>query len=155
MKKKIVLSLLLICLCSCSTKEEVVETFELSYQEIEIIPGKDFQSSALKDEELNFMELSSCAFDGNDKVYTYENMEITVSPLDGKDIVYSIYFLNDRITTKEGVKITDDKETMIETYGENYKNINNKYSYLKGDVLLSFIIENDIIISIEYMYSNN
>jgi hypothetical protein len=155
MKKKIVLSLLLICLCSCSTKEEVVETFELSYQEIEIIPGKDFQSSALKDEELNFMELSSCAFDGNDKVYTYENMEITVSPLDGKDIVYSIYFLNDRITTKEGVKITDDKETMIETYGENYKNINNKYSYLKGDVLLSFIIENDVIISIEYMYSNN
>ncbi|MFA6327342.1 MAG: hypothetical protein WCX15_00500 [Bacilli bacterium] len=155
MKKKIVLSLLLICLCSCSTKEEVVETFELSYQEIEIIPGKDFQSSALKDEELNFMELSSCAFDGNDKVYTYENMEITVSPLDGKDIVYSVYFLNDRITTKEGVKITDDKETMIETYGENYKNINNKYSYLKGDVLLSFIIENDIIISIEYMYSNN
>jgi hypothetical protein len=101
------------------------------------------------------MELSSCAFDGNDKVYTYENMEITVSPLDGKDIVYSVYFLNDRITTKEGVKITDDKETMIETYGENYKNINNKYSYLKGDVLLSFIIENDIIISIEYMYSNN
>lgn len=155
MKKKIVLSLLLICLCSCSTKEEVVETFELSYQEIEIIPGKDFQSSALKNEELNFMELSSCAFDGNDKVYTYENMEITVSPLDGKDIVYSVYFLNDRITTKEGVKITDDKETMIETYGENYKNINNKYSYLKGDVLLSFIIENDIIISIEYMYSNN
>ncbi|NLD78989.1 MAG: hypothetical protein GX641_01465 [Mollicutes bacterium] len=155
MKKKIVLSLLLICLCSCSTKEEVVETFELSYQEIEIIPGKDFQSSALKDEELNFMELSSCAFDGNDKVYTYENMEITVSPLDGKDIVYSVYFLNDRITTKEGVKITDDKETMIETYGENYKNINNKYSYLKGDVLLSFIIENDVIISIEYMYSNN
>lgn len=155
MKKKIVLSLLLICLCSCSTKEEVVETFELSYQEIEIIPGKDFQSSALKDEELNFTELSSCAFDGNDKVYTYENMEITVSPLDGKDIVYSVYFLNDRITTKEGVKITDDKETMIETYGENYKNINNKYSYLKGEVLLSFIIENDIIISIEYMYSNN
>lgn len=155
MKKKIVLSLLLICLCSCSTKEEVVETFELSYQEIEIIPGKDFQSSALKDEELNFMELSSCAFDGNDKVYTYENMEITVSPLDGKDIVYSVYFLNDRITTKEGVKITDDKETMIETYGENYKNINNKYSYLKGEVLLSFIIENDVIISIEYMYSNN
>lgn len=155
MKKKIVLSLLLICLCGCSTNEKIADTFELSYQEVEIIPGKEFKSSALKAEELNFMELSSCAFDGNDKVYTYENMEITVSPLDGKDIVYSVYFLNDRITTKEGVKITDDKEVMIETYGENYKHINNKYTYSKGDVLLSFIIENDIIISIEYMYSNN
>ena len=40
---------------------------------------------------------------------------------------------------------------MIEKYGENYEiSLETKYTYTRGDVDLSFIIENDIITSIEY-----
>ena len=49
------------------------------------------------------------------------------------------------------IKITDSKEKMIEKYGENYEiSLETKYTYTRGDVDLSFIIENDIITSIEY-----
>lgn len=134
MKKKLIILLFLVFISGCSTEKKEVDTFKLSYQNVEIVPGQEFKSSALKNEELNFVELSSCAFDGNDKVYTYEDMEITASPLKGKDIVYSVYFLNERITTKEGVKITDDKKVMIEKYGNDYKKVNNKYNIIIANI---------------------
>ena len=40
---------------------------------------------------------------------------------------------------------------MIETYGEDYNlSMDNKYTYTRENVELSFIVENNIITSIEY-----
>ena len=40
---------------------------------------------------------------------------------------------------------------MLEAYGDDYENpVENSYVYTKGDVNLSFIVENDVITSIEY-----
>jgi uncharacterized lipoprotein YehR (DUF1307 family) len=141
------------------TKDEksgniVEDTFKFAYKGVDVTPGKEFKSESI-DEEASFFELESCAFEGNDKVYTYENMEITASAMNGKDTVYSIYFLNDAVETTEGVKIADEKAKMIEKYGEKYEHINNKYTYVKGNVALSFIVENDVITSIEYTYNTD
>jgi hypothetical protein len=162
MKKNILIIIPLILLISlmitgCKKEENkniVEDTFKFSYKEVDVTPGKEFKSESIN-EKASYFELDSCAFEGNDKVYTYENIEVTSSEMNGKNIVYSVYLLNDAVSTPEGVKITDDKEIMIEKYGENYEYINNEYIYIKSNVALSFIVENDTIISIEYIYNSN
>lgn len=125
-------------------------TLSIKYKNVELVPGTEFSENKIN-EEANLSEIQSCAFDGVDKVYTYENLEITVASVNGKDTVYSVYFDNDEIETAEGLKVTDTKDKMIEKYGTEYKEeLGRKYIYVNGNVELSFIIENDIITAIEY-----
>ena len=126
------------------------QSFSIKYNGIEIAPGTEFKEENIK-EKAEITEIPSCAFEGTDKVYTYENIEITVAKIDGKDKVYSVYFIDETPETAEGVKISDSKDLMIEKYGTDYKEeLGNKYTYTKGNVELSFIIENDTITSIVY-----
>lgn len=126
------------------------ETFSVKFDGVEIVPGTEFNESEIN-EESDFSEIPSCAFEGTDKMYTYSNVEIVVAKINKKDTVYSVYFIDDTIQTAEGVKITDSKDVMIEKYGSDYENtLENKYVYTKNNVELSFIIENNIITGIEY-----
>ena len=55
------------------------------------------------------------------------------------------------LETEEGIKISDTVDDMLEAYGDDYENpVENSYVYTKGDVNLTFIVENDVITSIEY-----
>lgn len=141
------------CTNTKDKKDDSESTVIIAYKGIDITPGIEFRSESIN-EKAEYLELESCAFEGNDKVYKYQSIEITTSAISGKETVYSAYFLNDTIQTIEGVKISDEKALMIEKYGENYEHINNEYKYIKSGVALSFIIENDIIISIEYIYNS-
>lgn len=133
------------------TEEQGGDAFKMIYRGVDVAPGREFSKDSIS-EEAAFAELASCAFEGTDKVYTYENVEITASELKGKETVYSVYFLNETVETPEGIKITDEKAKILEKYGENYNELGNQISFTKGDVVLSFIVENDIITSIEYVY---
>lgn len=156
--KKVITLLLLIILVGCTSNENIKEEindekYKFNYNNIDLTPGTKFDNTSI-DEEYEFFELDSCAFEGNDKVYKYENFELTSSSINDVETIYSIYFLNDSIKTIEGVKITDDLSLMIDKYGNSYELINNEYKYTKSNVILSFIVENDIIVSIEYIYNN-
>lgn len=138
-----------------STSNIESEKFEMKYENIEITPGMVFDKNKLN-EEVKVSEIPSCAFDGTDNVYTLSNLEITVANIDGEDRVYSVYFLDDEVETNEGVKITDSKQKMIDKYGNNYEQrLGNQFTYTKGNVELTFIIENEIITSIEYTLKTN
>lgn len=129
--------------------------YTVEYKGVNITPGTKFDENAIP-EEYNYSEIQSCAFDGNDKVYTYADVEVNVALVNGVDTVYSVYFLDTEAETKEGVKMSDTKEAMIEAYGEDYEStVDNSYVYKKGDVELSFIVENDVITSIEYTLDVN
>lgn len=133
-----------------SNQNNLAEGYSLKYKGIDITPGKAFKESDIS-EKYDYSEIESCAFEGKDKIYTYSDVEVNVAKVDGKDTVYSVYFLNTEPETGEGIKISDSKEQMIKAYGENYENITEtNYIYKKGNVNLSFIVENDIITSIEY-----
>lgn len=120
------------------------------YEGIKIIPGEEFKENTIQ-EEANYSEITSCAFEGNDKIYTYKGIEITLALIDGTYKVYEIYCINDMAETQEGIKITDSKSAMIEAYGTNYEEeFGNKYTYNEENIKKSFIIENDIITSIVY-----
>lgn len=131
-------------------EKETANTFEMVYQGVNITPGKAFEANKIT-EQATISEIASCAFDGTDKVYTYENLEIIVANVEGKETVYSVYFINDIPKTVEGVKIASSKDEMIQKYGEEYKTgLGNKYTYTKGNVELSFTVENEVITGIEY-----
>mgnify|MGYP000604531448 FL=1 len=88
--------------------------------------------------------------EGLDRIYKYENYEITTYERDGKERIQSIYLLNDMAKTEEDVKITDSYNKMIEKYSDNYVREENMYTYIQGKTALKFIVENNIITSIEY-----
>lgn len=151
----IVVLLLIGIVIACSLKTNKKEnstskTFSMIYKGVEVLPGTKFDESQIK-EKADFSEIPSCAFSGTDKVYTYEGVEIIVAQIENIDKVYSVYFINDLAQTGEGLKISDNKQKMIETYGEDYNlSMDNKYTYTRENVELSFIVENNIITSIEY-----
>ncbi len=135
---------------SLQTSSTTEEAFSVKLDGVEIVPGTEFQMSEIS-EEADVAEIPSCAFEGTDKVYTYSNVEIVVAKINGKDTVYSLYFIDDTMQTAEGVKITDSKDVMIEKYGNDYDNtLENRYIYKKNNVELSFIVENDVITGIDY-----
>lgn len=124
--------------------------FTLQDNEKNLTPGQVFTKENFGVEQ-SYSEIPSCAFQGTDKVYNYGAYEITTSDINGKETIYSTYLLDDSIKTPEGVKIADDKNAMITAYGENYQQNGNEYIYTDGIVNLSFIIENDTIMSIQYV----
>lgn len=135
------------------TNEEVTAEYKFFYSGVNVTPGSDFDSSLIN-EKANKSTITSCAFEGLDNVYTYSNVEITANESNDKEMVYSVYLLDDSIETPEGVKVTDEKSDMIDAYGDNYTEDGGIYTYTSTskDVKLNFTINNGVIVGIEYIY---
>lgn len=130
-------------------KKEVKGT--ITYEGADVTPGKSFNEKSIA-ETAQKSELPSCALEGMDHVYRYSNVEITANVKDGKETIYSVYFITEDAKTPEGVGIGDSKDKMINTYGNGYTNDVSVYTYLSdnGKVNINFQIENDVITSIDY-----
>jgi len=98
----------------------------------------------------SYFEAPSCAFQGIDKMYTYSHFEIDTYPDGDTDKISMILFLDDLVSTAEGVCIGMTKEDMEKAYGTDYEVSNGFYRYTKDNMKLSFIIEDGEIRSIEY-----
>lgn len=132
------------------SNENVEQKEAIIYKNVEIIPGTEFKEDEIQ-EEAAYSEILSCAFEGNDKIYTYEGVEVTLALIDGIYKVYEIYCINDMSETKEGVKISDSKSVMIEKYGTEYEEeFGNRYTYTRDNVEISFTVENDVVTGIVY-----
>ncbi len=97
-----------------------------------------------------YMEAASCAFQGLDKFFTYSGFELSTYPDGEKDMVYSVYFLDDSVTTKEGIYIGSSKDDVIAAYGEDYTEKSSQIAYTMGETELAFILEEDMVTSITY-----
>ena len=104
---------------------------------------------AILGEPASYFEAESCAFKGLDKVYTYSGFTVSTNPKDDNtDLICSILLTDDSVTTIEGVYIGSPASAVIEKYGEPSGDI---YSYEKNGVSLVFVVENDTVVSIEYL----
>lgn len=102
-------------------------------------------------EPMHYFEAPSCAFQGMDKIYSYNGFEFQTYTEDGKDYIYSIHFLDDSVTTYEGIGLNASLEDIVDAYGSNYVQSFNQYTYTKGECNLSFILENNEVVSVEYV----
>lgn len=97
-----------------------------------------------------YFEAPSCAFEGIDRMYTYNNFELDTYPVNNIDHISAIIFKDDMITTAEGVGIGDSAEKVAEIYGEDAINESGMVVYEKDGMKLCFIIKEDMVVSVEY-----
>ncbi len=134
------------------TAETTKDVYTFADGDKKAVLGEEFNKDAFGKEE-NYSEIASCAFEGLDRTYTYTDYEITTFPDGDKERVFSVYFLNENVQTQEGVKITDSFDKMKEVYGEPTNQQGNQYVYTKGKTNMEFIVEEDVITSIQYSYT--
>ena len=85
-----------------------------------------------------------------DKIYTYTSFEISTYPNGSNDLVSSIYFKDDTITTEEGAYLGMSKTDVLAMYGDNYVESAGVVIYSKGGMELQFIFDGETLASIEY-----
>lgn len=125
-------------------------TFDASGVTVEVdAPFADIESDL--GEPVDFFESESCAFGDLDKVYTYSGFRIDTYQLEGTDYVSDVVFMDDTISTPEGVAIGDSVDKMKEAYGEPTEEDASQAIYEKGDMKLVFILDGDTIKTIEYL----
>ena len=98
----------------------------------------------------NYAETTSCAFKGLDKTYSYPGFDLYTYPLNGKDNVNSVYFVDDTVSTPEGIHIGSTKEEMEAAYGTDYEEEFGAYTYTKDQSRLQFLVADGVIDSVEY-----
>ncbi len=106
-------------------------------------------------EESKYFEATSCAFEGLDKTYTYDGIEIVTYPVEDKDFISSVRILDNSVSTPEGITIGSTKEQVIAAYGEDYEDVVGQWNYTDGDAELSIIFKGDEVLSISYYAIND
>jgi len=101
--------------------------------------------------EKAYFEAESCAFPGLEKTYTYTSFNLYTYEDGDKDRVASIVILDDSVGTAEGIYLNASLDDVIAKYGDDYEHTLNLYKYASGLMELSFIIEDKVVTSIEYV----
>ena len=129
-----------------------LDDYVFEYKGVKIAPDMNTNEflSALGD-PLHYYEVKSCAFEGMDKIYTYTSFEISTYPNGANDLVSSIYFKDDTVTTQEGAYLGMSKSDVLALYGSNYTESAGAYVYSKGGMELHFIFDGETLASIEYV----
>lgn len=101
-------------------------------------------------EPKSYTEEASCAFEGLDKTYGYGGYYISTYPDGDKDYIYSAWFVDDSITTEEGVYIGSTKAEVETAYGADCFGDSATATLTKGDTKLIIILTDDAVSSVQY-----
>jgi len=101
-------------------------------------------------EPKSYTEETSCAFEGLDKTYFYGNFYMTTYPQGDKDYVFSMWFVDDTLTTAEGIYIGAEQAEVEAAYGADAFNGTNAYVVEKGESKLMILITDGCVSSIQY-----
>ena len=169
MKKVLMISLIFCLFLTGCAKEnsEILDnggneqkflTFNVKYEGVDVTPGKNFNYKDINNgQEPKISTIAGCALYGYDHVYTYDNVEITANIVEegNYEMVYSVEFLNDTISTPEGIKIGSTVDNMIKAYGEGYDEFNGVYTYNGVGVYLTIQTKENIVKNINYTLVTN
>ena len=97
-----------------------------------------------------YFESESCAFKGLDKQYDYGSYVIYTYPKDDVDYVLSVELKDDTVEAQGGLCIGSTKDDVIKAMDYPDSQTNTTYLYNGATSQLSFIMENDVVTSIQY-----
>ena len=97
----------------------------------------------------DYFESESCAFEGLDKVYTYPGFHLNTYPVEEKDYVLSVDFMDDTVETDEGISIGSTKDEVTEAYGDPAEESETSLVYEKGDTEMTIGLDGDNVSSLE------
>lgn len=153
MKKLLTLFLVLSFIVGCTPKQAVKFTkvdATIVVNGVTLTPGMKYSTPALSG-WLEFAELTSCAYKGNDKVYDYTGFSLFTYSDGIDDFILSIEF-TDTTQTKKGLKIGSTKAEVIKAYGEDYETKLLNIVYTDGQTNLTFLVINDKVEGISLNY---
>lgn len=101
-------------------------------------------------EPKSYTEEASCAFTGLDKTYFYGSYYLTTYPMGEEDFIYSLWLVDDSLSTPEGIYIGCSKADVEAAYGTEGFNGSNAYVMTKGVSTLTIILDGDTVSSIQY-----
>ncbi len=116
---------------------------------VKLIPGAVFDAELLP-EANDVFQVPSCAIEGTDDVYSYDAAEITAYNDGTGPVIYSIYLLDPNVATEEGLLLGDDLAQVETLCGTEYQDMDGELVYTKGATELRIILEDDVVVSIEY-----
>lgn len=164
MKKLIAILLavaMMLCFAACQptetpddsgNKEPVQDSFSFTYKGTKIaLHAPAAQVIAALGEPKTYSESTSCAFEGLDKSYGYGSFYLETYPIGDKDYVYGWYFVDDMVENDEGICIGASKADVEAAYGAESFNGTNAYTVKKGSGMLTIILENDVVSSVQYV----
>ena len=102
-------------------------------------------------EPKSYTEEESCAFNGLDKTYYYGSFYLQTYPQGDADKVYCIWLVDDSVTTEEGVFIGSTQAQVSKAYGDESYNGSNAYVMKTDNCILTIILENGTVNSIQYI----
>jgi outer membrane murein-binding lipoprotein Lpp len=102
-------------------------------------------------EPVSYYEAASCAFGDLDKMYTYSGFELDTYSENGQDYVSAVILKDDSVSTTEGLTIGDSVEKVKELYTDVADESDSALVYHKGNMKLCIFIEDDAVVSIEYL----
>ncbi len=97
-----------------------------------------------------YFEAPSCAYEGMDKVYTYNSIVVRSYTRDGEDFIAAVELKDDTVATAEGIRIGSTEDEVRAAYGEDGVAGTSGIEYTLGDSFISFIFENGKVVAITY-----
>jgi len=116
---------------------------------IEMDQGMDYLLAELG-EPLGVFEAPSCAFDGIDRIFGFPGIQIHTYPDGELDRVHTISFLDDSLSTVNGIFLGSSWDDVVAAYGSGYVQDITMFTYTIGRTTLSFFVEGDMVTGIIY-----
>ncbi len=95
-------------------------------------------------------EVDSCAYQGKDRLYTYDGFELTTNQTGGSEKIASLLIRGKDIATPEGLKIGASEAEITKLYGSAVPEFG-IYRYQKGNAELSVYTTAGVVDEIEYL----
>ena len=130
------------------------DNFVFTYEGVDIVLGSEPTETLEKlGDAKNSLTVPSCAHDGTDYVYTYNNMSLTVYIATGseKGYISDVLITSDLVATPEGVEIGMAPDVARSKYGDPDQETDAMWVYKRGTSELLLTISSGKIVSIEYM----
>ncbi len=108
---------------------------------------------AVLGEPATYFEAASCAFEGLDKISTFDHYEVDTYPDGDRDLVSAVLLLDDLVTTTEGACIGQSQEDIEAIYGTDYEMKGTAMVYTKDGSHLEFVLAGGQVQSISYQSS--
>jgi|GEM_PF-454271 len=128
------------------------DDISITYNDTVLKPNTLYDETMIS-EEYEYYEAQSCGFDGLDKIYTYNTIEIYTYPQGSQDYILEILLLENGKTDK-GITNGSTKDEIIAAYGEATTATPDKLSYDADDMSLIFALSsNQKVEEIRYVYN--
>lgn len=100
-------------------------------------------------EEPEYFEAVSCAYDGIDKNYIYNDYTLVFYEEGDDNLLQTISLKSDLVSTLEGASIGDSSADIIDIYGTPTSESDNLLIFQNGETELRVVLENDLVVLIE------